>query len=696
MRIWPGSPHPLGASWDGEGTNFALFAEHAEAVELCLFDAPGGAERARIPVRVRTHGVWHGYLPGVRPGQLYGWRVHGPFDPRRGLWFNPQKLLVDPWARALAGPLVHHDALVDDPEAGPDPRDTAPLVPKAMVVDDGFDWGDDRPPHVPWHRTLIYELHVKGMTAQHPDVPAERRGRYLGLAEPAVIEHLRSLGVTAVELLPVHHSVSERKLVERGLVNYWGYNTLGFFAPDPRFASGDRGEQVREFREMVKALHAAGIEVILDVVYNHTCEGGRGGPTLSWRGIDNPAYYRLALDDPARYVDWSGCGNSLNADHPRALQLVMDSLRYWVHEMHVDGFRFDLATVLTRDAQAQPGASPFLTVLQQDPVLARAKFIAEPWDMTGERIGSFPPGWAEWNGRYRDAVRRFWRGNPGELGELAARLSGSEDLFAHSGRFTEASVNFVTCHDGFTLLDLVSYESKHNEANGEENRDGTDANWSASFGVEGPTPIPRIAKLRDRMRRNLLATLAFSQGVPMLSHGDELGRTQLGNNNPYCHDGPLTWVRWKLEPRDEELLAFTRLVFALRREHPVLRRRTFFSGTPAANGQGRDVVWLRPDAAEMSEADWIDPERRGLAMLLPGLANEVDEHGEPIAGETLLLVLNAGAERLRFELPLLPEPGRWRQILSSVCLDARTLRGARLVVPERSLSLLLWERRAEC
>jgi glycogen operon protein len=692
LKIWPGSPHPLGAAWDGEGTNFALYAGRAEAAELCFYDAPDGPERERVPLRFRTHGVWHAYLPGVGPGQLYGLRVHGPFEPRRGLWYNPRKLLVDPCARALAGALRHDPALVDDPVSGPDPRDTAALVPKALVVDPRFDWGDDRPPRVPWHNTLVYELHVRGMTARHPDLPPELRGRYLGLAAPPVVAHLRSLGVTAVELLPVHQAVSERALVERGLCNYWGYNTLGYFAPDSRFASGDRGQQVREFKQMVKALHAAGIEVILDVVYNHTAEGGRGGPTLCWRGIDNPAYYRLAPDEPSRYVDWSGCGNSLNAGHPRALQLVMDSLRYWVQEMHVDGFRFDLAPVLTRGAP-DAAASAFLTLVEQDPVLAQVKFIAEPWDATGERVGSFPPGWAEWNGRYRDGVRRFWRGDPGELGELAARLAGSEDLFGHSGRLTEASVNFVTCHDGFTLLDLVSFERKRNEANGDDNRDGTDANWSSGWGAEGLAAPGRVLRLRDRMRRNFLATLAFSQGVPMLSHGDELGRSQLGNNNAYCHDGPLTWVDWELGPRERELLRFARLAFAARREHPVLRRRSFFSGEPLAEGHTKDVHWLRPDGEEMREQDWRDAEARGLGMLLPGAANEeVDEHGQPVEGATLLLALNAGARRLEFALPRLG-PGRWRQILNSVCLDARTLRGNRLVAPARSLSLL--EFRAE-
>ncbi len=693
MRVLQGRGHPLGASWDGEGTNFALWAPGAEAVELCLFDQPAGPERARVRLQHRTHGVWHARLAGVGPGALYGYRVYGPFDPRRGLWFNPGKLLADPYARALAGPLVWDDALIDAPDRGPDPRDTAPLVPKSVVIDGAFDWEDDRPPRAPWHRTLIYELHVRGMTALHPAVPPELRGRYLGLAAPEVLRHLRALGVTAVELLPIHHSVSERALVERGLGNYWGYNTLGYFAPDARFASGDRGEQVREFKELVKALHRAGLEVILDVVYNHTAEGGAHGPTLSWRGIDNAAYYRLAPGDPSRYVDWSGCGNSLNASHPRALQMVMDSLRYWVQEMHVDGFRFDLATVLTRDGDGGSGASAFLAAVSQDPVLATVKFIAEPWDAAGERLGSFPPGWAEWNGRYRDAVRRVWHGDGGQLGELAARLAGSEDLFATNGRSTEASLNFVTCHDGFTLLDLVSYERKHNEANGEGGRDGSDANWSANWGEEGPSERPRVVKLRDRMRRNFLATLAFSQGVPMLSHGDELGRTQRGNNNAYCHDGPLTWIDWRLSERDRELLRFARLVFLLRRQHPVLRRRSFFSGRPLAKGAMKDVMWLRAEGGEMRDHDWHDPERRALGMLLAGEAHdETDEHGARVNGETLLLALNAGGRRVHFELPELAGRGRWRQILNTVCLGARTLGPRGLALPERSLTLLVWRR----
>jgi len=674
MRMLPGRPHPLGATWTGEGTQFALFSGVATRVELCWFDAPAADEPvARIDLRERTDSVWHALLPDVRPGQLYGYRVHGPFAPERGERCDPHRLLVDPYARAIAGRLSWGDG----------------EVPKALVVDPAFDWEGDRRPHTPWSRTVVYECSVKGMTARHPAVAPALRGTYLGLASEAVIEHLLALGVTAVEVLPVHHCVTEQRLARLGLTNYWGYNTLGFFAPDARFATGDRGQQVHEFKAMVKALHRAGIEVLIDVVYNHTAEGDATGPTLSWRGIDNAAYYRLDPGRQSEYLDFSGCGNALNLLHPRTLQLVLDSLRYWAGEMHVDGFRFDLAPALARGFEEGDRLERFFALIQQDPTLAESKLIAEPWDLgeNGYRLGHFPAGWAEWNGKYRDTVRRFWRGDAGRAGKIASRLSGSEDFYGR--RTGHASVNFVTCHDGFTLRDLVSYEQKHNQANGEENRDGSDANWSWNAGVEGESDDAEVLALRARMQRNFLATLAFSQGVPMLSHGDELGRTQLGNNNAYCQDGPLTWVDWEPDRSGRELLAFARRVFALRREHPVLRRRSFFSGRPGEGRQAKDLVWLRPDGAELSAEDWQDPEIRRLGMLISGEAHdEIDETGRPVAGESLLLLLNAAGVDCYFQLPPMPNPGRFELLLATTGAELRP--EGNLLVPARSLALLAY------
>jgi glycogen operon protein len=691
MRIWPGRPYPLGAVWDGHGTNFALFSEHAVAVDLCLFDAPGDAKAsATIRLGERTNCVWHAYLPDVRPPQLYGYRVHGPYAPREGHRFNPAKLLVDPYARAISGAVVWSDAVYGYTVGAPeqdlvcDPWDSAAFVPKCVVVDESFPWGDDRRLRTPWNRTVIYECHVKGMTARHPALPEPLRGTYLGLASEPVIDHLQDLGVTAVELLPVHHSVSERRLVERGLINYWGYNTLGFFAPDARFATHALGEQVAEFKTMVQALHRAGIEVILDVVYNHTAEGDHLGPTLSLRGIDNAAYYRLAPEDRRRYVDYTGCGNSLNMVHVRALQLIMDSLRYWAQEMRVDGFRFDLAPVLARELHEMDRLGRFFAMVQQDPVLAELKLIAEPWDLGpgGYQVGNFPNGWAEWNGKYRDTMRRFWRGDPGRIGKLGYRLSGSSDLYRARDRSPYASINFVTCHDGFTLHDLVSYERKHNEANGEGNRDGADENWSSNGGVEGPTDVVAVLAKRDRAVRNLLATLAFSLGVPMLSHGDEIGRTLGGNNNAYGHDGPLNWVDWDLDERRRELLEFTRGIFAIRRSNPVFRRRGFFSGRPVAGARVKDVSWLRPDGEEMQPGDWQDPERRVLGMLVVGEPDdELDERGRPIQGAPVLLLVNAGARACSFALPALPEPGIWDPLVNTARpAGAVARRGARRVM----------------
>ena len=694
MRVWPGKPYPFGAVWDGQGTNFALFSEQAESVELCLYDGTQDAEHASaVVLRAQTHRIWHAYLPDVRPGQLYGYRVRGPYAPEKGQRFNPAKLLTDPYARALSGTVRWSDAVFGYSVGGeedhqPDHWDDAAFVPKSVVVDPSFPWGDDRLLHTPWSDTVIYECHVKGMTARHPDLPERVRGTYMGLASEPIIEHLRSLGVTALELLPVHHAVTERHLEEAGRTNYWGYNTLGFFAPDARFATGALGQQVSEFKSMVKALHRAGIEVILDVVYNHTAEGNHLGPTLSLRGIDNRAYYRLDEVDPRQYVDFTGCGNSLNMRHSRTLQLIMDSLRYWVSEMHVDGFRFDLAPALARELRNVDRLGRFFAMVEQDPVLAPVKLIAEPWDLgpDGYQLGNFPDGWAEWNAEYRDTVRRYWRQDPGHVGAIASRLSGSADLYER--RAPHASVNFVTCHDGFTLRDLVSYERKHNEANGEQNRDGTDANWSRNWGIEGPTESLRINTLRDRMARNLLATLAFSQGVPMLSHGDELGRTQAGNNNAYCHDGPLTWVDWELDDEQREFLAYTRMIFSLRRENPVLRRGSFFSGE-LGPGLLKDVTWLAPDGKEMEQGDWDDPERRALGMLVSGEANDhVDDYGRPISGDTILLFVNAGARPVLLTAPSLPRVGRWEVLLATGRQHGKLLRRPRISVIAHSLVLL--------
>ncbi len=696
MRAWPGSPHPLGARWDGNGTRFALFSRHATGVELCLFDDPNDPKETNaVAFRERTGWVWHAYLPDVRPGTLYGYRVDGPWAPLAGHRFNRAKLLQDPYARAICGGVDWSGALVgqrsDDPTRA-DPVDSAPFVPRSVVVDDSFPWGDDAHPRTPWSRTVIYECHVKGLTASHPEVPPDLRGTYLGLASEPILEHLLGLGVTAVELLPIHHSVSEHPLVKRGLSNYWGYNTLGFFAPDARFARGDRGEQVVEFKTMVKVLHQAGLEVILDVVYNHTAEGNHLGPTLHMRGIDNATYYHLDPQDPSNYLDHTGCGNSLDVRSSRGLQLLMDSLRYWAGEMHVDGFRFDLAPALARQDHDIDHLERFFEILRQDPMLAETKLIVEPWDARdGYRLGSFPEGYVEWNDRYRDSVRRFWRGDSRQLGEFATRIAGSADIFGPGDRGPFASLNFVTAHDGFTLADLVSYENKHNDANGENGADGSDSNWSANWGVEGPTESESVVRLRERAQRNLLATLAFSQGVPMLSHGDELGRTQGGNNNAYCHDDETTWVSWELDARQRELLEFTRTVLALRREHPVLRRRHFFEGARLERGSRKDVVWLRSDGNEMRDADWHASGRQAFGMLIPGEAStELDERGRPSDGDTVLLAFNPRPRAARFVLPTLEDAGRWDHVLCTAGPVAPRRRGRSMRILPHSLSLLAW------
>jgi glycogen operon protein len=677
-RANPGSSVPLGATWTGTATTFALYSAHATAVDLCLFqDAADAVDTARIPLVPGPESIWQITVDGVGPGQLYGYRVRGPYAPEQGHRYNPAKLLLDPYARALSGSVHWHSALASHPDGPPgapvdpaaDPRDSAGAMPKCVVIDPAFDWNGDAAPRTPWERTVIYECHVKGMTMLHPAVPKELRGTYLGLCSDPVLEHLRSLGVTAVELLPVAQEASEPRLAGLGLVNYWGYSPIAYFAPDVRFASGGHGRQVSEFKAMVRRFHAAGLEVLLDVVYNHTAEGGHRGPTLAFRGIDNVAYYRL---DPAhrdRYLDFTGCGNTLDLRRAPGLDLALDSLRYWVEEMHVDGFRFDIAPVLGRGDAGFDPAAPFFERLAGDPVLAAVKLIAEPWDLgpDGYQVGAFPKGWVEWNGKFRDGARRFWRGDTGAVGELASRLTGSSDLYAAADRGPLASVNFVTCHDGFTLHDLVSYEHKHNEANGEGNRDGSDHNLSRNWGVEGPATTTQVARVRERVKRSLLATLAFSQGVPMLSHGDELGRTQQGNNNAYCHDGPLTWLHWELDATATALLEFTRAVFAIRAATPALRRDRFVPAEPAG---AHGLAWLRADGTPMTAADWTHDANHCLGMLVDG-------------GAPHLLLLNGGGRSRAFALPA----GAWTIRLDTAHDGTREARGDVTLAPH-SLVLL--------
>ncbi|MGV3531260.1 MAG: glycogen debranching protein GlgX [Chthoniobacteraceae bacterium] len=659
--IWPGRPSPLGAHPRDDGVNFALFSEHATQVELCLFESPqSSSECRRVVLPEKTNQVWHGFLPGAKSGQVYGYRVHGPHEPSLGHRFNPQKVLLDPYAKSIAREM-RWDEKVLAPEG-----DTAHCAPLARVWESSFDWRGDQPLRTPWQDTIAYELHIKGFTKLYVRVPEELRGTYAGLASPAAIEHLHTLGVTAVELLPVHYHIDEHFLATKGRVNYWGYNTLGFFAPDPRYAASRTEDAVAEFQEMVRALHSAGIEVILDVVYNHTAEGDERGPTLSLRGIDNAAYYRLA-EDRSRYVDFTGCGNSLNVAHPRSLQLIMDSLRHWVTEMHVDGFRFDLAAALGRESWEVDRLSAFFDIIHQDPVLSEVKLIAEPWDLgpNGYQVGNFPVLWTEWNGRYRDCVRRFWKGTGGTVGELASRLAGSSDLYASNGRRPSASLNFITAHDGFTLRDLVSYDRKHNEANGEENRDGCNDNDSWNCGVEGPTDDVEINALRARQQRNFLVTLLLSQGVPMLLAGDEFGQTQHGSNNAYCQDSPIAWLDWNLSAEQRALLEFTREVIRLRKSQPVFRRRHFFLGRPIHGPEIKDLYWLKPDGTEMSDADWNTGQARSLGMILPGnQITERGEQGEPIAGQTLGILFNAHYEPIDFRLGV-----RRRDLVWSCIID---------------------------
>jgi glycogen operon protein len=672
IPVWPGESYPLGASYDGEGTNFALYSEIAERVELCLFGDDGG--ETRVDLREVDGFVWHGFLPRVGPGQRYGYRVHGPYDPAAGHRCNPAKLLLDPYAKAIDGSVSWDPAVFSYPFGHPDERDdadSAAHVPRSVVVSPFFDWNNDRSPRHRYHESVIYETHVRGFTRRHPAIPEELRGTYLGLAHPATIEYLQRLGITAVELMPVHQFISDGVLVDRGLTNYWGYNTIGYFAPHNAYSgSGTRGEQVQEFKAMVRALHEAGIEVILDVVYNHTAEGNHLGPTLSFRGIDNAGYYRLVDDDPRYYMDTTGTGNSLLMRSPPVLQLIMDSLRYWVTEMHVDGFRFDLAAALARQFHEVDRLSAFFDLVQQDPVVSTVKLIAEPWDIGdgGYQVGNFPPLWTEWNGKYRDTVRDLWRGQPGTLPDFATRFTGSSDLYAADHRRPVASVNFATAHDGFTLADLVSYNGKHNEANGEDGRDGSDDNRSWNCGAEGPTDDPDVLALRERQQRNFLTTLLLSQGVPMLLAGDELGRTQQGNNNAYCQDSELTWVDWPSAADHQGLVEFTRNLIRLRADHAVFRRRRFLTGSAAPGGSDQvgDIAWFTPAGEEMSNADWGTGYAKSLAVFLNGDAiSEPDRYGGPIQDSSFLLLLNASELDLEFTMPPQRYGEHWERVLDT-------------------------------
>jgi isoamylase len=701
--ILPGKPYPQGATWDGTGVNFSIYSEGATAVELCLFDEPAAPARRTIPIRESTAHIWHCYLPGIPIGQLYGFRVHGPYEPDKGLRFNPAKLLIDPYSKALAGKVDWNAAVfgyaLGNPDADlqPDGEDDAAGVPKGVVTTSHFDWENDRPPLIPLHDSVIYEAHVKGMTIRHPGVPEEIRGTYAGLAHPVIIEHLKNLGVTAVELMPVQAFLDDKHLAERGLHNYWGYNTVNFFAPEARYASsGDQGEQVGEFKNMVKALHRAGIEVILDVVYNHTAEGNHLGPTISFRGIDNAAYYRLVADQPRYCMDYTGTGNTLNVRHPQVLKLIMDSLRYWILDMHVDGFRFDLAAALARELHEVDRLSAFFDIINQDPVISQVKLIAEPWDVGegGYQVGKFPALWAEWNGRYRDVVRRYWKGDDGQLAELGYRLTGSSDLYQHDGRHPTASINFVTAHDGFTLEDLVSYNQKHNEANREDNCDGSNENHSWNHGAEGRTNDAAIVELRRRQKRNFMATLMLSQGVPMICGGDEIGRTQRGNNNAYAQDNEIGWFDWQCD--DSRLfLEFTRYMIGLRRKHPNLRRRKFFqdrridpdSPGRLVNGNAeQDIQWFRTDGKEMTHEEWRVGWVRCLGLLLNGRTiDDVDPLGEAVRDDTFLILFNPHHEPMRFRLPLARQNAAWQLLV-----DTRNPKvdRSRSVHPRRSYRLI--------
>jgi glycogen operon protein len=674
-KMLPGRSYPLGANWDGVGVNFAIFSEHAERIELCLFDSDSEKEVERITLPERTTYVWHGYIRGMQPGQLYGYRVHGPFQPKDGLRFNPNKLLIDPYAKALAGqvnwesPVFPYQIGHEDADLTRDESDDAAGMQKCVVVNPYFDWQDDRPLRIPLNESVIYELHVKGFTKTHPEIPEALRGTYAGLASKPSLQYLKKLGVNAVELMPVHAFLTDKHLHDKGLTNYWGYNTTNFFSPDARYsASGDRGGQVAGFRNMVRSLHREGIEVILDVVYNHTSEGNHMGPMLSFRGIDNPTYYRLVADEQRYYMDYTGTGNSLNVRHPQVLQLIMDSLRYWIQEMHVDGFRFDLASTLARELHDVDRLSAFFDIIHQDPVISQVKLIAEPWDVGegGYQVGNFPAGWAEWNGRYRDTVRRYWKSDDGQLSDLAYRLTGSSDLYERDGRRPSASINFVTAHDGFTLHDLVSYNEKHNEANGEDNNDGANDNHSWNMGAEGPTDDPAIIEARERQKRNFLSTLLLSQGVPMLLAGDEISRTQNGNNNAYCQDNETTWIDWKLDERQLQLLEFTRKLIQLRSEHPNLHRRKFYQDRGIRNSAEKDILWVRPDGQEMADDEWGQGWARSLGVVLNGATlGEVDEAGELVRDASFLMMMNCHHESIDFYVPSAANASRWEVLIDT-------------------------------
>ena len=706
-KVRPGKHYPLGASWDGNGVNFALFSENATKVELCLFDPRGRHEIERIVMPEQTDYVWHCYLPEAKPGLLYGYRVYGPYQPDQGHRFNPNKLLFDPYARSSQGRLRWHDVHfgykvgAKREDLSYDWRDNAVLVPKSKVIDARFDWGDDKPPAIAWNDSIIYELHVKGFTHLHPDVPETLRGTYAGLASAPVLKHLRQLGVTAVELMPVHGFLDDRTLTEKGLRNYWGYNSIGYFMPDGRYSS--TGDAVNEFKSMVKALHVAGIEVILDVVYNHTAEGNHFGPTVCFRGVDNAAYYRLMPDDLRYYRDYTGCGNTLNMMHPRVLQLIMDSLRYWVQEMHVDGFRFDLAATLARELHEFDKLGAFFDIIGQDPVLSRVKLIAEPWDVGegGYQVGNFPAGWTEWNAKYRDAVRAYWKGEGGLIGDLASRLTGSSDLYAHNGRRPYASINFITSHDGYTLQDLVSYEKKHNEANGEKNQDGESNNLSWNCGVEGASDDLEVLTLRARQKRNLLTTLFLSQGVPMLVAGDELGRTQKGNNNAYGQDNELSWIDWSLKLEDRAFFSFVCRIVAMRKQHPIFRRRSFFR-PHELHASEKNILWFNPEGLEMSDAEWNQGFARCLGMYLAGDSiGEVNELGVPVIDDDFLLLINAHHESIPFQIPGFHGRMRWKISVDTseperegsgkhyACGSIYTLLGRSLVLLQQSFPKLL-------
>ncbi|HEY7334162.1 MAG TPA: glycogen debranching protein GlgX [Bryobacteraceae bacterium] len=710
--ILPGKPYPQGATWDGVGVNFSIYSEDATAVELCLFDEPHTDKSTTIQVRESTGRIWHCYLPGVRPGQYYGYRIHGPYEPEKGLRFNAAKLLIDPYAKALAGsvdwngPVFGYALGNPDEDMKADENDDSAHVPKGVVTIASFDWENDRPPLTPLHDSVIYEAHVKGLTACHPQIAQEIRGTYAGLAHPAMIDYLKDLGITAVELMPVHAFLDDKVLIDAGLRNYWGYNTTNFFSPEARYSSGgDRGEHVAEFKTMVKALHRAGIEVILDVVYNHTAEGNQLGPTLSFRGVDNRTYYRTVDGKERYYMDYTGTGNTLNVRHPQVLKLIMDSLRYWTLEMHVDGFRFDLASALARELHEVDRLSSFFDVINQDPVISQVKLIAEPWDVGegGYQVGKFPALWAEWNGRYRDLMRRYWKGDDGQLAELGYRLTGSSDLYQRDGRHPTASINFITAHDGFTLADLVSYNEKHNEANQEDNRDGTNDNYSWNCGVEGPTDDPQILELRERQKRNFLVTLLLSQGVPMICGGAEIGRTQQGNNNAYAQDNAMSWYDWNLDESRRRLLEFTKNLIALRKSHPNLHRRKFFQDRPidpdaperpVDGSREPDIHWFRPDGKEMGQEEWHAGWIRCIGMLLNGRTlDDVNGIGEPLVDDTFLILLNPHHEAIRFSLPPPRTGSIWEVVIDTRSFSPAKTRRDRLAksyqLMERSMALFI-------